>query len=59
MPSQVMGYYRAHQGKLLKDFDRTAARLKASLIVRYGKDFAGTLKSEVRQEYGQLIQEIP
>ncbi|MFT5701168.1 MAG: hypothetical protein ACI8ZB_004057 [Desulforhopalus sp.] len=33
MPSQVMGYYRAHKSKLLKDFDRTSALLKASLIL--------------------------
>ena len=59
MPSQVMGYYRAHKSKLLKDFDRTSALLKASLILRYGKEFASTLESEARQEYEQLIPEIP
>ncbi len=59
MPSQVKGYYRAHQGKLLKDFDRTSGLIKTSLIVRYGKELAGTLQREARREYEQLIPEIP
>ena len=59
MPGQVMGYYRAHQGKLLKDFDRTSGLMNVSLVVRYGKAFARTLEREARQEYEQLIPEIP
>lgn len=59
MPSQVMGYYRAHLGKLLKDFDRTSGLIKASLIVRYGLEFASTLEREARREYKTLIPEIP
>lgn len=59
MPDQVMGYYRAHQGKLLKDFDRTSGLMNVSLVVRYGKAFARTLEREARQEYEQLIPEIP
>ena len=59
MPSQVMGYYRAHLGKLLKDFDRTSGLIKASLIVRYGFEFASTLEREARREDKTLIPEIP
>ncbi len=59
MPSQIMGYYSARKEKLLKDFDNTAALIKASLVARYGKEFTNTLQREVRQEYEKLIQEIP
>lgn len=59
MPSQIVGYYRAHQDKLLKDFDRTSGLIKPSLIVRYGKGFSSTLEREARHEYQQLIPEIP
>lgn len=59
MPGQVMGYYRAHQGKLLKDLDRTSELMKASLIARYGKKLAHRLETEVRHEYAQLIPKIP
>ncbi len=59
MPSQVMGYYRAHQDKLLTDFDRTSELINPLLIDRYGKEFAGSLEREARQQYAQLIPEIP
>ena len=54
-----MGYYSARTEKLLKDFDSTSALIKASLVARYGKEFANTLQQEVRQEYEKLIPEIP
>jgi hypothetical protein len=59
MPNQIMGYYSARTEKLLKDFDSTSALIKASLVARYGKEFANTLQQEVRQEYEKLIPEIP
>jgi len=59
MPSQIMGYYNARKEKLLKDFDRTSALIKNSLVARYGQEFASTLQREVRQEYEKLIPEIP
>ena len=59
MSGQIMGYYSAHKEKLLKDFDRTSALMKDSLVARYGKEFASTLQREVRQEYEKLILEIP
>jgi hypothetical protein len=49
MPNQIMGYYSARTEKLLKDFDSTSALIKASLVARYGKEFANTLQQEVRQ----------
>jgi len=36
MPSQIMGYYSERKEKLLKDFSRTSALIKASLVARYG-----------------------
>lgn len=59
MPGQTIGYYSTCQEKLLKDFDRTAALVNASLVARYGTAFTSTLRQEAHQEYAQLIPEIP
>ena len=32
MPSQIMGYYNSRKEKLLRDFDRTSALMKDSLV---------------------------
>ena len=59
MSNQIIGYYNSRQGKLLKDFDRTLALIKDSLVKRYGEEFAKIIQSNVRQEYEKLIPEIP
>ena len=59
MPSQITGYYSARKEKLLKDFDSTSVFMTPSLGARYGKEFAGTLHRDIRQEYEKLIPEIP
>ena len=59
MSNQIIGYYNSRQEKLLKDFDRTLALIKDSLVKRYGEEFAKILQSNVRQEYEKLIPEIP
>ncbi|PXF56609.1 MAG: hypothetical protein C4B58_12825 [Deltaproteobacteria bacterium] len=59
MPSQIIGYYSSRKEKLLKDFDRTSALMKGSLVARYNEKFASMLQREVRQEYEKLIPEIP
>ena len=59
MPNQTLGYYRVRKGKLLKDFDRTSALMSASRVARYGEEFTSTLQKQVRQEYENLIPEIP
>ncbi|MHC4559903.1 MAG: L-2-amino-thiazoline-4-carboxylic acid hydrolase, partial [Planctomycetota bacterium] len=51
--------YASRKSKLLKDFDRTAALVRRYLIQRYGEEFADTLHREARQEYENLIPEIP
>ncbi len=59
MPDQIMGYYSARKEKLLKDFDNTSGLMEASLVGRYGEEFAETLQRDARQEYEKLIPEIP
>lgn len=59
MPNQIIGYYESSKDKLLKDFDRTSALMKESLVKRYGEEFTKTLQKDVRQEYEKLIPEIP
>ncbi len=59
MPSQIIGYYRSRKEKLLKDFDRISAFMKASLVARYGSEFTSTLQREAHEEYEKLIPEIP
>ena len=59
MTDQILGYYSAHKEKLLKDFERTYALMKGSLVSRYGEEFTSTLQKEVSLEYEKLIPEIP
>ncbi len=59
MSDQIIGYYITREDKLLKDFDRTAMLMEPSLHERYGEDFAGALRDDVREEYEMLIPEIP
>jgi len=59
MSDEIMGYYSERKEALLKDFDRTSALMKDSLVARYGMEFAGTLQREVRHQYEKLIPEIP
>ena len=59
MTNQVIGYYTKRKEKLLNDFDTTSALMGASLIARYGEEFANTLQREARQQYEELIPEIP
>ena len=59
MTNQVIGYYTKRKEKLLNDFDTTSVLMGASLIARYGEEFANTLQREARQQYEELIPEIP
>lgn len=59
MASQIIGYYNSRKQKLLEDFDKTSALMKEPLSDRYGEEFASKLQKEVRQEYEELIPEIP
>jgi hypothetical protein len=56
---QRTNYYTPYKEDLLRDFDRTAALVKDTVISRYGKDLTETLYEEVRGEYERLIPHIP
>jgi hypothetical protein len=51
--------YVPQKARLLKDFDRMAARVKRVLISRYGEEQAKTLITESRREYEAFIPQIP
>jgi hypothetical protein len=54
-----MTYYVSKKSKLLKDFDKTAELMQDYLVKRYGQEFTDRLCRETRQEYENLIPEIP
>ncbi|MBA4367651.1 MAG: hypothetical protein C0403_08430 [Desulfobacterium sp.] len=56
MPYQT---YVSRKSRLLKDFNRSVARIKRVLISRYGEEQANALIRESRQEYEALIPKIP
>jgi len=59
MENQANNYYISRKAKLLKNFDKTASLIRDSVVSSYGSDFADTLYREVRQEYEELIPQIP
>ena len=54
-----MSYYISKKSKLLKDFDTTAGLMQDYLVKRYSQEFADTLYKVARQEYENLIPNIP
>jgi hypothetical protein len=52
-------HYTFHLSKLLKDFDRASHWFRPYLVVRYGQTFAETVLQAARQEYEQLVPQIP
>ena len=52
-------YYSRRKETLLNRFDRTASLMREWLLDRYGAEFATTLRQEIRQEFEQLIPDIP
>jgi len=59
MAGQIVGYYTSRKEKLLRDFDASCALMRASLVERYGNELANALESEARQQYEELIPDIP
>ncbi|MHC4595791.1 MAG: L-2-amino-thiazoline-4-carboxylic acid hydrolase [Planctomycetota bacterium] len=59
MKNQQSNYYISRRSKLLKDFDKTADLMQAYLVQRYGGELSDILYREIRQEYEDLIPEIP
>jgi hypothetical protein len=56
---QIVGYYIARKDKLLRGFDATCALMYPSLEARYGEKLTNALANETRQQYKELIPEIP
>ena len=59
MKNQHNNYYISRKSKLLKSFDKTASFVRDAVVSLYGKGFADTLYKETRQEYEELIPQIP
>lgn len=59
MSDQIIGYYIPHKKKLLRNFGTTSERMRAYVVARYGEEFTNTLQKEVRQQYDELIPDIP
>lgn len=59
MKNRPNNYYISRKSNLLKSFDMTASLVKNSVASSYGADFADSLYREVRQEYEELIPQIP
>ncbi len=59
MAQQIVGYYTSHKEALLKDFERTSALMRDTLVSQFGADFTQELRDKVRKEYEALIPEIP
>ncbi len=53
------GAYLSRKSKLMRDFDKMAARIKPGLLSRYGEEQIQDLIRESRQEYEALIPQIP
>ena len=51
--------YVSRKSRLLKDFDKSVARVKRMLISRFGEEQANALIRDSRQEYEALIPQIP
>ncbi|MBC8509126.1 MAG: L-2-amino-thiazoline-4-carboxylic acid hydrolase [Anaerolineales bacterium] len=51
--------YISRKQQLLKDFDKSIARIKSVLTSRYGNEQANSLISESRFEYETIIPQIP
>ena len=56
MPDET---YVSRKSRLMRDFDRAISRVKLVLIVRYGEEESKVLMRESRQNYEDLIPEIP
>lgn len=52
-------YYVARKLKLLRSFDKSAARVNRVLVSRYGKEQASILTKEARREYEAIIPHLP
>lgn len=59
METKAESRARSRAPKLLKSFDYTASLVEDFVVATYGADFADALHREVRQEYENLVPQIP
>jgi hypothetical protein len=52
-------YFILRKSKLMQDFNHLMKRARAAVITQVGETFAETLLAEARQEYAELIPDIP
>jgi hypothetical protein len=52
-------YFISRKPKLLKDFDNLLKTVKGVFVSQHGEKFTETIVSETRQEYSNIIPEIP
>jgi hypothetical protein len=55
----TVGSYILERKKLLKDFDKMTKHARRVVQSRYGEGFTNTVIPETRQEYENLIPQIP
>lgn len=53
------GYYVSRKESLLRQFDKTIARVRSVFEARYGRAGTEAMVAEARQEYERLIPELP
>ncbi len=59
MSNQQTNYYTPRKAELLREFDKTAALVKDTVVSRYGIEFTDALYIACREAYETLIPHIP
>ena len=59
MKNPEQEYYTSQKARLLRDFDRTLKIIKDPIIARYGDTLAGEMVFAAREEFSQLLPELP
>ncbi len=55
----VDNYYTSRKSKLLKEFDKSAKRVRGVFVARYSEELASEMLKDARQEYAALIPQLP
>ena len=59
MSEQIIGYYNAHETKLLNSLDKICLSMKKFVATKYSEKFASDLQTDIHAEYKKLISDIP
>jgi hypothetical protein len=55
----INNYYTSRKSKLLKDFNKIIKRARKVFVCHFGSDLTYTIAEETRQEFENLIPELP